>query len=140
MWTFRQGNGLIEDASGLPHGFAYAGRGEGKNNPILQDVRAGCRFSHGEWVPVEGLSDQDYGPLPRGIYSLQAPVDSPKHGKFVMWLTPDPKNEMYHRAEFGWHGDSVEHPGLASEGCIASPRSMRELAWASNDHRVQVIA
>jgi hypothetical protein len=141
MWTFHQSNGLIEDFKGFRYGCSYAGRGEGKNNPVLQDVRAGCRWDKEKqlWLPVEGLTSDDWGPLPCGIYAMQAPVDSPTHGPYVLWLTPDPANEMFGRSGFGCHGDALEHPGFASEGCICSPRTIRQVMWKSDDHRVQVV-
>ena len=39
-----------------------------------------------------------------------------------MPLIPSPTNEMFGRSEFLIHGDSLEHPGAASEGCIILPR------------------
>jgi hypothetical protein len=138
-WTFQQSTGLVSDQNGKPCGCSYAGRGEGKNNPVLQDVRAGCRLSQGEWVPVDGLTPDDWGPLPCGLYVMQSPVDTTTHGPYVIWLTPDEANEMFGRSGFGWHGDSLENPGLASEGCICSPRTLRNSGWASPDHQLQVI-
>lgn len=140
MWTFRQRSGLVEDFTGRPHGASYAGHGEGRNNPIMQDIHAGCRWRNGAWVSVDGLTPGEWGPLPVGLYEMQPPVDTPKHGPFVLWLTPHKLNEMFGRSGFGWHGDSIEHPGLASEGCICSPRPLRELAWNSGDRTIQVLA
>ena len=141
MWTFHQQTGLIEDFKGFKFGCSYAGHGKGKNNPALQDVHGGCRWDEEKqlWVPVDGLGSDDWGPLPAGIYQMQTPVDTTTHGPFVMWLTPDRSNEMFGRSGMGWHGDSLEHPGLASEGCICSPRIVRETAWRSNDHALQVV-
>jgi hypothetical protein len=141
MWTFHQATGQVEDAKGFKYGCSYAGHGKGKNSPELQNVHAGCQWDaeSNRWVPVDGLTADVWGPLPVGIYTLQAPVDTEKHGPFVMWLTPDPANEMFGRSGMGWHGDSVEHPGLASEGCICSPRVIRETVWKSGDHRLQVV-
>lgn len=141
MWTFRQTDGQVEDFRGFHYSLSYAGRGEGKNNPLLQDVHAGSRWDADKklWIPVDGLTPDDWGPLPRGIYFMQTPVDTTTHGPYVIWLTPDGANQMFGRSGFGWHGDSKEHPGLASEGCICSPRTLREMAWTSNDHRLQVI-
>lgn len=139
MWTYRQGGGIVEDFKGHRYGSSYAGKGEGQNNPVLQDVHGGCRWRNGAWVAVDGLTPEDWGPLPCGIYVIQPPVNTNTHGPFVMWLTPDPKNEMFGRAGFGWHGDSIEHPGLASDGCIASPRAVRDIVALSGDMRLQVI-
>ena len=38
------------------------------------------------------------------------------------------------------HGDSIEHPGAASEGCIIVARPIREQVWESGDRKLQVIA
>jgi hypothetical protein len=142
MWTFHQPTGVLEDILGYRCGAGYAGRGEGKNNPILQDVRQGARWDDEakQWVPVDGLSDEDWGPLPCGVYDIQSPVDTPKHGPYVMWLTPDASNTMFGRSAFGIHGDSIEHPGLASEGCMCFPRITREKIWMSGDHKLRVVA
>jgi len=139
MWTYSQSGGEFIDIAGRHYVGSYAGRDEGKNNPILQDVREGCRFFNGEWVPIDGLSDNDYGPLPQGYYTINSPVDTTTHGPYVLWLTPGPGNEMHHREGFGIHGDSKETPGLASEGCICTPPLTRHRIWDSMDHELQVI-
>jgi Protein of unknown function (DUF2778) len=41
-------------------------------------------------------------------------------------LTPDPSNDMCGRSGFLIHGDSVSHPGDASDGCIILSRAERE--------------
>ena len=140
MWKYSQATGTAIDPAGKQYRGNYAGRGEGKNNPILQDVHKGCRWDGQIWVPVDGLTANDWGPLCEGNYTIQPPVDSPTHGPFVLWLVPGEWNEMFGRSGFGWHGDSREHPGLASEGCICSPRTLRELVWASADRYLQVVA
>lgn len=139
MWTYRQETGVFEDFKGMPFTGSYAGKGEGKNNPILQDVHGGCRLQSGAWVPVDGLSLNDWGPLPCGIYTMQEPVDDPKHGKYVIWFTPGKGNEMFGRSAFGWHGVNPEHPEDSSEGCICSPHALRVTGWTSGDHNLQVI-
>jgi hypothetical protein len=57
-----------------------------------------------------------------------------------MRLEPNQQNEMYGRAGFLIHGDSLEHPGTASLGCIVLGRLYREAIWASGDHQLQVIS
>lgn len=145
-WTFQQSDGFILSPNGgvttvVPkyRYSAYAGRGEGRNNPAAQDVRAGERLINGVWVAVDGLGPNDWGPLPRGKYAMQPPVNTASHGPFVLWLTPDSANEMYGRSAFGIHGDSIEHPGLASQGCICTTRSVRERIWSSDDHALEVV-
>jgi hypothetical protein len=38
------------------------------------------------------------------------------------------------------HGDSKEHPGCASQGCIILPRPVREQVWHSGDRELEVRA
>lgn len=119
MWSYSQSRGDISRASELA-GHGYSGRGEAKNNPAFQDVKM-------------------EGPLPRGLYVINPPVDTQTHGPYVLWLTPDPTNEMFGRSAFGIHGDSVVHPGAASDGCIILPRAVREQVWQSGDHALEVV-
>jgi hypothetical protein len=141
VWTFRQATGFIEDFTGRVCGLATSGRGEGRNNPILQDVRAGCRLSCGEWVPVEGLKPSDFGPLPQGIYTMDPPQETLAHGPYVLWLTPGAGNEMFGRSGFCIMGPPSESKvsSIDSEGCIITPRVLRERMWDSKDVNLQVI-
>lgn len=119
-WTFEQATGWWIDPTGnVIFKGGYAGRGDGKNNPDMQDVK-------------------DVGPLPRGVYIAGEPHDYEKVGKFAMRLTPSPENEMFGRADFFLHGDKQSDPGNASEGCIILPRNLREAFWNSGDHNIQV--
>jgi hypothetical protein len=119
-WTFEQSTGWWIDPSGkLIFKSGYAGRVEGKNNPDMQDVKG-------------------VGPLPRGFYTAGEPHDDAVVGKYAMRLTPSPYNEMYGRDSFFLHGDSAEHPGFASHGCIVLPLYLRAAFWNSGDHNIQV--
>lgn len=120
MWTYVQRTGWF-GRDNLLLVYCYSGKGEGKNNPDLQSVRY-------------------VGPIPVGRYTMQSPVDTEEHGPFVIWLTPDPTNDMLGRADFGIHGDKIGHPGEASQGCIIMPRSQREAAWNSGDHLIEVVS
>lgn len=84
----------------------YSGHGAGKNNPALQ-------------------REPNVGPLPAGYYVVGPPHDSPTHGPLVRPLTPNQHNAMFGRFGFLIHGDSLAHPGDASEGCIILPRTAR---------------
>lgn len=119
MWTYAQRTGALTRDDGMIVAVGYSGAGAGKNNPDAQDLH-------------------DVGPLPRGHYFIEPPVDTRTHGPFVLWLDPDVDNVMYGRSGFGIHGDSVIHPGMASEGCIVLPRAIREQIWNSGDHRLTV--
>jgi hypothetical protein len=119
VWTFDQRTGQIaHDGAYIATG--YAGAGVGKNNPSAQAIH-------------------DVGPLPRGGYTITAPMDTRTHGPYVLWLEPAPSNEMFGRSGFGIHGDSVIHPGEASEGCIVTARIVREKIWLSGDHWLAVV-
>lgn len=119
MWTYEQRSGSMSQ-DGEPVAVGYSGAGEGKNNPDMQSV-------------------PNVGPIPVGLYSIDAPVDTVTHGPFVLRLEPFPANQMFGRAGFLIHGDSVVHPGTASEGCIILGRATREQIWNSGDHQLEVV-
>lgn len=120
MWTYQQSTGMLKWFSSIV-GYGYSGCGDGKNNPFKQDCH-------------------NVGPLPTGRYTIESPVDTDAHGPYVLRLDPDEGNEMHGRAGFLIHGDSVAHPGTASQGCIIMPRAVREQVWQSGDHRLEVVA
>lgn len=118
-WTYEQATGrMLHDGERVAIG--YSGAGDGKNNPAMQDVK-------------------NVGPLPCGLYTIDAPVDTVTHGPYVLRLEPYPENEMFGRAGFLIHGDSVVHPGTASEGCIILGRAIREKIWLSGDRQLEVV-
>jgi hypothetical protein len=119
MWRWQQQTGSLTSQSGNVVGKGYSGFGAGKNNPIYQSV-------------------PDVGPCPEGFYNIEAPVDTPKHGPYVLRLEPFAENNMFGRAGFLIHGDSKTAPGTASHGCLILPRVLRELIWNSEDHQIEV--
>jgi hypothetical protein len=84
----------------------YSGIGEGKNNPAMEGI-------------------VDVGPIPEGTYYIQEIWDSPTLGPMACELFPEPGTITYGRSGFYIHGDSIQHPGLASHGCIILPPSVR---------------
>lgn len=118
MWVYNQANGNLSHDGALI-GTGYSGAPSGKNNPAMQNVAC-------------------IGPIPQGNYAIGEPFDSPAHGPFAMPLEPDPSNEMFGRSGFLMHGDSIEHPGCASEGCIIMQRAVREAVWNSGDRELEV--
>ena len=120
-WTYRQSTGELISYDGRTAGTGYSGAGAGKNNPTFENVR-------------------NVGPIPKGDYSIAAPVDTVTHGPYVLALRPAPANQMYGRSGFLMHSDSVVHPGAASEGCIVIAHSVREQCWNSGDHTLEVVA
>lgn len=120
MWTFFQSSGRIyRDGELIATG--YAGRGDGKNNPAMQNVR-------------------QTGPLPQGKYTIGPAHTSAPLGPVVMNLEPDPANQMFGRSCFRIHGDDPIHMGQSSEGCIVLPRVFREEIAASPDRTLEVQA
>jgi hypothetical protein len=101
--------------------YGYSGHDAGVNNPDMQEVH-------------------EIGPIPCGTYTINPPQDTPKHGPFVLALTPDPTNNMFGRDGLLIHGDSVHYAGQhqASHGCIILARAIREKIWNSQDHTLTV--
>jgi hypothetical protein len=99
----------------------YSGAGEGKNNPAMQTVH-------------------NVGPIPRGVWRMGTPYDSPHTGPYTVPLTPEPGTETFGRADFRIHGDSKTAPGTASHGCIILARAFREkLVNGNADKLVTVV-
>ena len=120
MWVYIQKTGeIFHDA--LFTALGYSGNGAWKNDPAAQGVH-------------------NHGPLPCGMYLMEPPRDDPHVGPYAIPLKPNMDNHMYGRSAFYWHGDSIAHPGDASDGCIVSARDIREAAWNSGDHYLKVIA
>lgn len=120
MWTYSQTDGRVTKEGVGILATGYSGRDDGKNNAAMEDVK-------------------NKGPIPRGRYTIGAPRDTKTHGPYVLPLTPDLGNELHGREGFLIHGDNLEFPGTASEGCIVLPRFARERLWESLDHELQVV-
>lgn len=121
MWTYHITSGEMLDKNGKRVATGYSGKGDHKNK-------------------VTDTNIVGEGPLPIGLYSIGQPRTSPKTGQYAMDLTPHKENEMFGRAAFQIHGDSLRAPGTASSGCIIMPRLIRELIWNSGDHEIEVKA
>jgi hypothetical protein len=118
-WKYIQSNGnLIFGGKVVATG--YSGFDAGKNNPAMQSVA-------------------NVGPIPTGKYSIGLPYDSEAHGPVVMRLTPEDGTDTYGRGGFLIHGDSLQHTGSASHGCIILPRPTRMEIAASEDRELEVI-
>jgi hypothetical protein len=119
-WTYVARSGAIMDPYGRVIAIGYSGHGAGRN------------------VPEDHAKNE--GPIPVGRYRIDAPVDTERHGPYVLGLEPDPSNDMHGRDGFLIHGDSHSHPGEASLGCIVLQRQIREAIWDSGDHDLDVLA
>ena len=123
MWTYEQRTGRLLDDAGTLVATGYSGFGSDKNQPADESIA-------------------DLGPIPAGEYSIGGPecVEAPgPHGPYVLRLTPAPTNDMFGRNGFLIHGDSIEHPGTASHGCIILPRKIREAIAQSDDQTLSVV-
>jgi hypothetical protein len=125
MWRYRQRTGeLSKDGHFVSSG--YSGKGRGKNNPALEGVKG-------------------VGPIPTGFYKIGSPYNSKRVGPFALPLEPvdnkmgDDTHERTGRGAFRMHGDSVSHPGEASNGCIIMPRVIRERVYKSKDVDLKVV-
>ena len=74
-----------------------------------------------------------------GKYTFGKPVMQSHLGPFAIPLIPHPDNKMFGRSAFYMHGDSIQNPGCASDGCIIQARAIREQVWASDDHELEVV-
>lgn len=119
QFTYEQSTGrMLHDGAEI--GVGYSGRGDGKNNPDMEDV-------------------QGVGPIPRGQWRIGAAYQHPHLGPVVMNLDPMGFNP-YGRSAFRIHGDSISHPGEASDGCIILPRPVRQMIASSSDKVLMVVA
>ncbi|RDI97498.1 DUF2778 domain-containing protein [Dyella solisilvae] len=120
-WVYRQTTGELLHEGKLIEANGYSGHGHGKNNASMQSVR-------------------DVGPIPQGRYLINAPHNYEHVGPFAMSLTPAPETDTFGRFAFFIHGDSMRHPGEASDGCIVAPLAARYRVWRSKDRDLTVIA
>jgi hypothetical protein len=118
-WVYQQSTGdLSFNGAFVERG--YSGAPTGKNNPAMQAV-------------------PNIGPIPRGNYWLGEPHTSPHTGPYSLNLTPTAGTNTFGRSAFRMHGDSIRHPGAASEGCIIMTTATRHRVWASGDRQLKVI-
>lgn len=125
---------------------------------LLYQIDTGCLTIHSGALPdyvaygYSGLEEcknrsakchiKGRGPIPPGVYKVSLPRTSKKTGPVVMDLTPMPGTETYGRSALEIHGDSIEHPGKASDGCIAIKREARNrvaAAVAAGDDLLTVV-
>ncbi|ASD84480.1 DUF2778 domain-containing protein [Burkholderia gladioli] len=118
-WTYSQSTGQIS-RNGTQVGVGYSGRGAGKNNHAMQNVRS-------------------IGPIPVGTYAIGAPFHHPHAGNYTMRLTPQVGTDTLGRTGMLIHGDSIQNPGQASSGCIVQNQQIRRRIWTSGDRTLQVI-
>jgi hypothetical protein len=120
-WSYAQKNGELQQ-DGKHVAMGYSGTAEGKNNPEKQEVH-------------------NVGPIPQGDWTIVGPpANTAEHGPYVLSLKPAPDTNTFGRSGFLMHGDSIQSPGSASQGCIIMPRPVREQVWNSGDRDLKVVA
>lgn len=117
-WQYNQRTGRLT-RNGREIGVGYSGRANGLNNPALESIGS-------------------TGPIPRGRYRIGTQRLHPTKGPVTMSLTPADHSALG-RTNFLMHGDSVRHPGNASEGCIVLNRTVRQAVAASGDTELEVV-
>ena len=125
MNFYAQRTGKLYDASGVCRGVGYAGGNcglnrQGINNPDMEGVKK-------------------IGPLPGGVYTRGTVVEGSHLGSFAIPLIPDPSNDMLGRSDFYMHGDKVNEPLCASEGCIIMPPNTRHWFYDCDDNQITVV-
>lgn len=120
MWIYSQSSGQLK-RYGSVVASGYSGCGDGKNNPKLEHI-------------------PDMGPIPRGSWYIGRPADSIKLGPHVMALYAEQDVPTFGRSGFYIHGDSLENPGEASQGCIVIDHDARIAISESGDNELTVIA
>jgi hypothetical protein len=119
MWTYEQRTGILRH-NGEAIATGYSGCDGGKNNPSAQGQKC-------------------VGPIPTGAWTIGEVFNSAAKGPVVMRLLPATTTETFGRDGFMIHGDSIAHPGEASEGCIILPRPARLAIAQSGDHALEVV-
>jgi hypothetical protein len=119
-WTYVIATGTLLDPDMAVAGSGYSGQPPHVNDTAAVDLK-------------------NEGPLPPGWYTMGQPVEGTHLGPLSLPLEPDAENEMHGRGGFYCHGDSIDHPGYASDGCIILPRSVRDVLAASSDRRLRVV-
>ena len=120
MVVWSQFRGELIGPDGSVWGKGYSGAPFARNNPDMQN-------------------QPNAGPIPRGGWTIGDPEDSPHTGPFTLPLMAAPETETFGRNLFRIHGDSAEHPGTASHGCIILPRPVRERIHRENTDRALLV-
>lgn len=118
MWTYQISTGKMSRNGATFTG--YSGAPEYKNK-------------------ADAVSIVASGPIPPGDWSMTDMRLSKNTGPYSIVLEPSPATNVYGRSAFRIHGDSAEHPGQASHGCIIMPRDARLSIWKSGDRFLRVI-
>jgi hypothetical protein len=118
-WQYKQTDGTLT-CDGVFEGTGYSGAGDGRNDPLYQDM-------------------PDVGPIPQGQYAIgTAYNDVGGLGPCVMHLDPLPGTDTFGRSLFRIHGDNASHD--ASHGCVVLGPAIRQKIASSTDRTLVVIS
>jgi hypothetical protein len=130
MYVYQQSTGDLQ-RDGEHLGICYSGHGAGLNNPDLEHVH-------------------NYGPIPKGIYTIGPAFRHNTKGAVCMRLIPDGHDacgraiplaeDAQGRDGFLIHGDNKLMNHTASEGCIIASLTIRQDIAQSKDRELLVIA
>lgn len=119
MWIYRQRTGELQHNE-EHSAFGYSGYGEAKNR-------------------TEDQHRPGLGPIPCGAYLIGSESDDLKHGPCALHLLPLTGTQTFERSGFMVHGDSKDHPGAASHGCIIVGPDVRHAMRDGHDKLLVVI-
>jgi hypothetical protein len=123
MWQFEQLTGKLSKDGILVSPDCYSGRWpDGYNNPAMEAV-------------------PDVGPIPCGLWTIGAPYEDGKLGRYVMDLTPAKGTVTYGRSLFRMHGKPLPPADIrsGSEGCICADYVTRQRVYQSADTQLTVV-
>jgi hypothetical protein len=83
---------------------------------------------------------ENIGPIPEGLFIIGPAYTHPILGPLTMNLVPQVGTNMFGRFAFRIHGDSKEHPGNASDGCIVQEEPNRVAVSTSPDRLLKVVS
>lgn len=120
-WRYSQSTGQMLTPDGGIIATGYSGREGGLNDPADQDI-------------------PNFGPIPRGSYTIGRAFSHPSCGPVAMRLEPDAGTDTHGRSGFLIHGDNSAMNHTASHGCIILPRAVRLTIDASDVRTLVVVA
>jgi hypothetical protein len=120
--SFSQSSGEIKNEDGTIVAMGWAGHGQAKLNPFMENERS-------------------LGPLPKGLYRVGEWQDHPRLGPMCAPLEQI-EGETFGRDDFWIHGPSrnPEKYGQESNGCIVIPRAQREVIHTLHPDFIRVVA
>ena len=118
LWLYNEKTGQ-RTRNDIVVGAGYSGRGRGRNNPLFEAA-------------------SNIGTVPRRQYRIGSQRSHPEKGALTMSLIPI-GHAANGRTSFPIHGDRINNPGDASEGCIILDRHVRQTIATSGDADLVVV-